>query len=40
MTRMALWVTLWVATVGLLEIDVRYSDGLHIQLHNWWGFKR
>ncbi len=40
MMRIALWTTLWVATLGLLEIDVCYEDGLHIQLHNWWGFGR
>lgn len=40
MIRMALWTTLWVVTLGVMEIDVEYSDGLHIKLHNWWGVGR
>lgn len=36
MLRMLWWVTIWVVTLGLLEIDIRYSDGLRIQLHNVW----
>ena len=36
MIRFAMWVMFWIATLGVCEIDVRYRDGLHIQLHNVW----
>jgi hypothetical protein len=36
MIRFAMWVAFWIVTFGVCEIDVRYRDGLHIQLHNAW----
>lgn len=35
MIRCTMWGFLWLVTLGVLEIDVEYSDGLHIRLHSW-----
>ncbi len=35
MIRALFWLVAWACTLGMAEIDVRYTDGLHIQLHSW-----
>lgn len=35
MLRFIFWIAVWVATLGLLDIDVSYSDGLHVKLRSW-----
>ena len=33
--RVLMWLVLWLVTLGTLDIDVLYSDGLHIRLVGW-----
>ncbi len=35
MIKVAMWLGLYVLTLGLFNFDVEYSDGLHIKLHSW-----
>lgn len=35
MIRALLWGLLWVCTLGILDIEVKYSDGLHIKYNSW-----
>ena len=35
MIRTLLWLLLYLASLGSLSIDVRYSDGLHVKFNGW-----
>ncbi|KKM17961.1 hypothetical protein LCGC14_1670420 [marine sediment metagenome] len=35
MGRTILWLGVWLLSLGMLDIDVKYSDGLRIQLVGW-----
>lgn len=35
MFRFLAWFILWVVTLGMLDIDVKYSDGLSVHLVGW-----
>jgi hypothetical protein len=35
--RFIFWFVIWACSLGMLEIDVLYADGLHIELHSWLG---
>jgi len=35
MGRIIFWMTLWVITLGMLDIEAEYSDGLKIHLVGW-----
>lgn len=35
MLRLIFWFSVWALTLGLLDIDVEYKDGLRIKLHSW-----
>ena len=35
MLRMLLWGMLWIASLGFLDIRVKYSDGLTIRYKGW-----
>ena len=36
MIRTAFWFLVWLASLGTLEIYIRYADGLEITFHNAW----
>lgn len=35
MDRIIIWIVIWLATLCMLEIDIKYTDGLHIKLKGW-----
>lgn len=35
MLRMFFWLGVWVMTLGLLDVEVKYEDGLRIRLRSW-----
>ena len=37
MLRFLFWLVFYIVTLGLCDIDVTYTDGLHIQFHGWPG---
>lgn len=35
MIRFLFWLTIWLCTLGMSEIQVEYQDGLKIRFHSW-----
>lgn len=35
MFRFMMWGLLWVLTLGIMDIKVKYSDGLTIEFNSW-----
>ena len=35
--RLFFWLLIWIATLCMADIDVRYKDGLHIKFNGWYG---
>ena len=35
MFRILSWTVLYICTLGILSLEVEYSDGLHIKLTGW-----
>lgn len=35
MIRLLFWDILWICTLCSIDIDVKYTDGLHIKFNGW-----